>query len=125
MWVTHLVHRLFVATRFAILSTHAPERHAPRLAHPDRSCRGRRQIDMSAAYKGAAIVDAHGHASFVANLHKRAEWQRAMRRRHRSAVQTLTARSATAAEPVRSAVDAGDLGTQSATHGEQKCYGTK
>jgi hypothetical protein len=61
---------------------------------------------MSAAYKGAAIVDAHCHASLVTNLNKSAEWQRAMRRRHRSAVQTLTARGATAAESVRSAVDA-------------------
>jgi hypothetical protein len=43
----------------AVLSTNR-QCNAARLAHPYRLCRGRRQIDLPAAHKGAAIIDAYG-----------------------------------------------------------------
>jgi hypothetical protein len=61
---------------------------------------------MPAAYKGAAIVNPHGDASAVTNLNERAELQRAMRRRHTGAIQTLAIRRATTAKTVGSSVDA-------------------
>jgi hypothetical protein len=77
----------------AVLSTNR-QCNAARLAHPYRLCRGWRQIDLPAAHKGAAIIDAYGDTPVMTDLNKGAERQRAMRRRHCHAIQPFTVRGA-------------------------------
>ena len=68
--------------------------HVSGLSEADRARRSRRQIDVPAAHKRTAIVDADRHASVVTDLNERAEWQGRMRRRHCRAIEPLAARRA-------------------------------
>jgi hypothetical protein len=51
----------------------SPESNVSYLVEAYRLCGGRRQIDLPAAYKRAAIVDAHSNASVVTDADKSAE----------------------------------------------------
>ena len=76
---------------------------------------------MPAAYKGAAIVNPHNNTSAVTDLNQSAERQRAMRRRHSRAIQTLAVRRAMTAKAVRSAIDARHFGIRDAANCERQC----
>jgi hypothetical protein len=75
---------------------------------------------MPAPHKGAAIVDAHDHASAVANPNERSKRQCAMSRGHCRTVETLTVGGATAAQTITTAIDAGKLGTRELTAAKQQ-----
>jgi hypothetical protein len=77
-----------------------PESDVSYFVEANRLCGGRRQIDLPAAYKRAAIVDAHSNASVVTDANKSTEAQCAMRRRHRPAVQSLSIRGTPSAESI-------------------------
>jgi hypothetical protein len=75
---------------------------------------------MPAPHKGAAIVDAHNHASAVANPNERSKRQCAMSRGHCRTVETLTVGGATAAQTITTAIDACKLGTRKLTAAKQQ-----
>ena len=68
----------------------------------------------------ATIVDPYDHASVVADANARAERQRAMRRRHRGAIQTFAIRGAMTAKTITSAIDARHFGMRNATNWKQQ-----
>ena len=67
--------------------------HMASLAEFDGPRRGWRQIDVTPADKGTAIIDPHRHASTVADVDQRPKRKRAVRRCHCGTVEVLTARS--------------------------------
>jgi hypothetical protein len=79
---------------------------------PNRSCRSWRQINMSAAYEGTAIVDPHDDTPAVAHPNEGTERPSAMRRRHSPEIQMFALRCARSAKTVRSAIDAGHFGVR-------------
>jgi hypothetical protein len=81
------------------------------LVQTDRTRRGRRQIDLPAPHKRAAIVDPHDHASAVAHPDKRSKRQSAMSRCHRRTIEAFSVGGSTAAQAVTAAVDACNFST--------------
>ena len=59
------------------------------LVEADRPRRGWRQIDVTPADKGTAIIDPHRHASIVADADQRPKRKRAVRRGHCGTVEEL------------------------------------
>src|SRR5262245_51308409 len=92
----------------------------PSLAQTDRPRRGRRQIDMPAPHKGAAVVDPHDHASAVANPYERSKRQGAVSSGHCRTIETFTVGGATAAQTVTTAIDAGNFSTRELPAAEQQ-----
>jgi hypothetical protein len=86
----------------------------------DRLRRSRRQVDVPAAYKRAAIIDAHDYASRVANPNKRSERQGAVSRSHCRTIQTLAIRGATAAQTITAAIDACNFRTRDLAASDQQ-----
>jgi hypothetical protein len=90
------------------------------LVEADRPRRGWRQIDVTPADKGTAIIDPHRHASIVADADQRPKRKRAVRRGHCGTVEELTARSKVTTQAVAVAVDAGHFGARRQTPGKQR-----
>ena len=88
------------------------------LVEADRPRRGWRQIDVTPADKGTAIVDPNRYASIVADADQRPKRKRAVRRRHCGTVEELTARSKVTTQAV--AVDAGHFGVRRHASGKQR-----
>ena len=86
----------------------------------DRPRRGWRQIEVTPADKGTAIVDPHRHASIVADAHQRPKGKRTVRRSHCGTVEALTARSKMTTQAVAVAIDAGHFGMRRHASGEQR-----
>jgi hypothetical protein len=86
------------------------------LVKVDRPRRGWRQIEVTPADKGTAIIDPHRHASIVADAHQRPKGKRAVRRRHCGTVEALTARSKMTTQAVTVAIDAGHFGMHPASN---------
>ena len=82
------------------------------LVEADRPRRGGRQIDVTPADKGTAIIDPHRHASIVTDVDPRPKRKRAVRRRHCGTVEELTARSKVTTQAVAVAVDASHFGAR-------------
>ena len=88
------------------------------LMEVDRSRRGWRQIEVTPADKGAAIIDPHRDASIVADTDQRPKRKRTVRRRHCGTVEALTARGEMTTQAV--AVDAGHFGVRRHASGKQR-----
>jgi hypothetical protein len=104
--------RQLVATRSVTRGDDRRDDDLPGLAQADRPRSRRRQVDVPAAYKRAAIIDTHDHASRVTNPNKRSERQGAVSRRHCRTVETLAIRGATAAQTIAAAIDASNFRTR-------------
>jgi len=90
------------------------------LVKVDRPRRGGRQIDVTPADKGTAIIDPHRHASIVADANQRPKGKRTVRRSHCGTVEALTARRKMTAQVVAVAVGTGHFGACRRTSGEQR-----
>ena len=90
------------------------------LVEADRPRRGWRQIDVTPADKGTAIIDPHRHASIVADADQRPKRKRAVRRGHCGTVEVLTARSKMTTQAIAVAVDAGHFGVRRHASGKQR-----
>ena len=90
------------------------------LVEADRPRRGWRQIDVTPADKGTAIIDPHRHASIVADADQRPKRKRAVRRGHCGTVEELTARSKVTTQAISVAVDAGHFGVRRHASGKQR-----
>ena len=89
------------------------------LVEVDGPRRGWRQIDVTPADKGTAIIDPHRHASIVADVDQRPKRKRAVRRCHCGTVEVLTARGKMATQAV-AVVDASHFGARRQTPGKQR-----
>jgi hypothetical protein len=101
-----------VATRSVIGDGNIRDDDLAGLVQADRPRRSRRQVDVPAAYKRAAIIDAHDHASRVTHPNKRSERQGAVSRSHRRTIQTLAVRGATPTQTITAAIDACNFRTR-------------
>jgi hypothetical protein len=101
-----------VATRSVIRAGDIRDDDLAGLVQADRPRRSRRQVDVPAAHKRAAIIDPHDHASRVTNPNKRSERQGAVSRSHCRTIQTLAIRGATAAQTITAAIDACNFRTR-------------
>jgi hypothetical protein len=90
------------------------------LVQTNRPRRGRRQIDMPAAHKRAAIVDSHDNAAAVAHPNERSKRQGAVSRGHCRTIETFTVCCAMAAQAVITAVDACNFRTRELAAGKQQ-----
>jgi hypothetical protein len=90
------------------------------LVKVDRPRRGWRQIEVTAADKGTAIIDPHRHASIVADADQRPKGKRTVCRRHCGTVEALIARSKMTTPAVAVAIDASHFGMRRRASGEQR-----
>jgi hypothetical protein len=91
--------------------------HMAGLVEVDRPRRGWRQIELTPADKGTAIIDPHRDASIVADTDQRPKRKRTVRRRHCGTVEALTARGEMTTHAV--AVDAGHFSVRRHAPGKQ------
>jgi hypothetical protein len=90
------------------------------LVQTDRPRRSRRQIDLSAPHKRAAIVDPHDHASAVAHPDERSKRQSAVSCRHCRTIETFSVGGATAAQAVTTTIHACNFRTRELAAAKQQ-----